>query len=516
MNLFLDLDFGRRFAPEEFFFGVANAPYLCEGGYNTEHGPKNNYGYREADGRVPVSGETTRFWENYREHIELAANIGMTAFRTGVDWARVQPTLVLAPGEAPAWDESALDHYADILRCVIDHGMEPIVTLHHFANPAWLGDTLWTREESSSALSGYQAEVAGQLGRRLASTGHAPIGHFVTVNELNLISLRYYREDRINEKAGAIAKNLFALAADNILTAHVLCYDAIKALYEVEGWVEPRIGFGTASQSSYEHDKMMLDIVRLRTEGVERQAASDFLKVRKEQWRRRLDSLARRHLDDAQSDSYFALANDAALSIEVSDLTRTLDSIYASSRDSKIDFISANIYEPFEIARLYGDVSLGVPWWELTVDGDIYSTMIHAYNDGNDGLPMYMGENSIAYEQAPNEPAVPRPDGWTRERYLKTYLMEMIKCMAQGVPIRGYLYWSLVDDFEWHAGFTPRLGLYNYDYRTHTIMPTDGLGEDAGDTYRQLVAALRSGDSQTIQDVFVRSLAVWSGESHAH
>jgi beta-glucosidase len=83
--------------------------------------------------------------------------------------------------------------------------------------------------------------------------------------------------------------------------------------------------------------------------------------------------------------------------------------------------------------------------------------------------------------------------------------MEMVRCIKEGVPIRGYLYWSLVDDFEWDAGYAPRLGLYNYDYLNHRISETDGLGEPAGPIYAHLIAALRSGDKETIARVFTRA-----------
>ena len=82
--------------------------------------------------------------------------------------------------------------------------------------------------------------------------------------------------------------------------------------------------------------------------------------------------------------------------------------------------------------------------------------------------------------------------------------MEMVKCMKEGVPIRGYLYWSLLDDFEWSAGYPARMGLYNYDYANHHICETDGLGEPAGLIYRHLTEALRSGDKERIARTFVR------------
>jgi len=100
--------------------------------------------------------------------------------------------------------------------------------------------------------------------------------------------------------------------------------------------------------------------------------------------------------------------------------------------------------------------------------------------------------------------AEPRPDGWNRERYFKSYLMEMIKCMKEGVPIQGYLFWSILDDFEWDAGYPPRCGLYNYDYQTHEISETDALGDPAGEIYAYLIRALRSGDKEVIAAAFTK------------
>ena len=134
------------------------------------------------------------------------------------------------------------------------------------------------------------------------------------------------------------------------------------------------------------------------------------------------------------------------------------------------------------------------------MDGEVYRTFIHAKNDDNGGLPLYMGENSIGHLQTRDGPAQPRPDGWTRERYLKTYLMEMVRCMKEGVPIQGYLYWTLVDDV-----FPSRLGLYGYDFIEDRILDTDGFGRPSGRIYAHLVTAFRSGDKARIADAFVHA-----------
>ena len=507
MNLYLDLNFQQAFAAGNFFFGVANAPYLCEGWYNTEGGPQNSFGYFEEQGKVPPSGETTRFWTDYEQHISLAARLGLNAFRMGVEWARVQPTVELAAGPPPEWDHSALDHYAEILATVYRYGLEPVVTLHHFTYPAWLGRRFWLEDRSADVVVEYELRVLEELNRRLTGLGQRPLGHLITFNELNLTPPKVLMGTlRLASNAHAPLDQYVAVY-DNILSAHVRAYDGIKALYAANGWGTSLVGFGSATQAPYELDKMLLDLVRVRSEDLAAGEVRSFLAERRAGWTARLSGLARRQLTDEQCEAFddeLAQVRDA---VDPLHMTKTLDALYASPAPApaKIDYISANIYEPFRTGRAAGDADRAPRWWEFAIDGDIYRSLIHAYNEGNRSLPIFMGENSIAYAQPIGAPAESRPDGWNRERYLKTYLMEIVRCIAEGVPIHGYLYWSLVDDFEWDAGFTPRLGLFNYDYETHAIGDRDGLGEPAGDIFAHLIAALRSGKKSTIQAAFTRA-----------
>lgn len=505
MNLYLDLNFRSTFAPENFLFGVANAPYLCEGGYNTDDGPKNSFGYYEAAGKVPASGETTRFWTEFEQHIALAARLGLNAFRMGVEWARVQPTTELAPGAAPAWDESALDRYAAILGTVHRYGLEPVLTLHHFTYPAWLGPDYWLRDEAADVAVEYELRVLEQLNRRLVDRGQPAVRHLITFNELNLTPPKVLTGTLRHASNADAPLDKYDIVYDNILSAHVRTYDGIKHLYAENGWGQSLVGFGSATQAPYELEKVILDLVRVRSEGVARSGVSAYLAQGRARWTSRLGGLARRQLTDEQ---FLAFDDELVVvraAVDPLRWTKTLDALYASPNTEKLDYISANIYEPFRTGRSAGDAANAPRWWEFAIDGDIYRSLILAYNDGNRSLPIFMGENSIAYEQPADGAAVSRSDGWNRERYLKTYLMEIVRCIAEGVPIRGYLYWSLVDDFEWDAGFTPRLGLFNYDYAKHSIRDTDGLGEPAGEIFAHLIAALRSGRKSTIQAAFTQA-----------
>jgi hypothetical protein len=261
------------------------------------------------------------------------------------------------------------------------------------------------------------------------------------------------------------------------------------------------VGYTIASLCAYEYDRQLDDLLRLRTWCVAREDAAARMAGCRAAWRRRIDDLARSQLTDEQYERYVGMIATTAETLPPERFTKTLDALYASPREKKLDYLSLNVYEPFGgPLRDPGDTDRRIKWERYMMDGEVYRTFILAKNDLNTDLPVYMGENSSANLQPIGAAAEPRPDGWTRERYLKTYLMEMIRCMKEGVPIKGYLYWTLVDDVH-----PPRLGLYNYDFANHTILETDGFGRPSGRIYAHLVAALRSGDKAEISRAFVEA-----------
>ena len=112
--------------------------FLCEGGYNYKEGIKNNFYPYERDGKIEESGEVTRFWTTFEDHIKLASSLGLNVFRMGCDWFRVIPTTATEPHPQPEWDYDAVDNYAKIIETLIKYKLEPVITLHHFCNPKWL------------------------------------------------------------------------------------------------------------------------------------------------------------------------------------------------------------------------------------------------------------------------------------------------------------------------------------------------------------------------------------------
>jgi len=500
MRLELNLDFEERFAPDRFFFGVAYAPYCEGGGLNHPDGPKNTDWTRQQR-RGKEAGEGIRFWTDHAQHVELAASLGLSAFRFGIEWARCQPSASTEPTDPPAWDEAALDHYADMVETIIDHGMQPIVTLHHFTHPLWLGLDIWLEDRGPDLMIDAQVHIVDEINTRLMARGGKKMAHFLVYNEPNLLPLFFHLIGWFPvERSGP---EYLLPAYDTMLAHYIKAYDGIHDLFEARGWGTPHVGYTIASLCQYEFDKQMDDLLRLRSWGVARQDAVARIAECREAWRTRVDDLARSQLTDEEFERYLEAIEMTAANVRPEGFTKTLDALYASHREKKLDYLSLNVYEPFGAARLgQRRADGGVPWDVYTMDGEVYRTFILAKQDLNTDLPVYMGENSCANFQPVGEPAIPRPDGWTRERYLKTYLMEMIRCMKEGVPIEGYLYWTLVDDVH-----PARLGLYNYDFENHRILDTDCYGQPSGRIYGHLVAALRSGDKAAISDAFVNAYA---------
>ena len=108
-----------------FLIGVATSGYQSEGGYN---GPR------------------------YRADFALARGMGLNAFRLSIEWSRVQPSFTNTPGRAPAFDGEAVDAYADRVAACRAEGLEPVVTLHHFTHPAWLGVDAWLDDTTPEAF----------------------------------------------------------------------------------------------------------------------------------------------------------------------------------------------------------------------------------------------------------------------------------------------------------------------------------------------------------------------------
>jgi beta-glucosidase len=499
--------------PPGFLFGVSNAAYQVEGGYNRSGGPCNNWAEWEREGKVEDPGDTCRFWERYREHIDLAASLGLNAFRLSLEWARLQPASATGRSSPPPWDEQALDRYADVVGAVMEAGMEPVVTLHHFTHPSWCGTDLWLEDSSPDLFGGFAAYAARGVNERLINAGKNTIRVWVTINEPNLLGLlTYVTGEHPHDKKGIPAAKH---ASENLTIAHVRAYNALHDLYEEKGWERPLVSFNNYCMCFYPLDKAGFDLVRAPDLGIPRSGLRAHIKARKEDWDRRFLRLAEERWGRRSFQTFYYRFINAVYGRLANPLgsKRAIDAIYGSPRKQLVDYLGLDIYDPFSPAmapklptprRLRErEPLLHTPLWENRYDPREFGGVIRGYAEGAGTLPILVLESGMCHRQARGGAAVPRRDGLTRDVFLRRMLQEMMSCLKEDIPIRAYSFWSLTDNYEW-GSFEPRFGLHEYDFEQAAIEENDGQGVAAGKIYAELIAAMRSGDPDEISRAFAK------------
>jgi beta-glucosidase len=122
-----------------------------------------------------------------------------------------------------------------------------------------------------------------------------------------------------------------------------------------------------------------------------------------------------------------------------------------------------------------------------------------------EGLPVLIAENGMSHKVFRGR-VEQRGDTATCDVFLQAFIFEALRAKKDGVPLIGYLYWSMVDNYEW-GSYDPRFGLYAVD-RSRVpakISSVDSWGTDAAQAYRDIIAALRGGDREEIVEAFTRN-----------
>jgi beta-glucosidase/6-phospho-beta-glucosidase/beta-galactosidase len=499
--------------PDNFLFGVCNSPYHVEGYYNEEGRPFNQWGVWELEGKVEKSGLANDFWHNWQPHLDKAKELGLNAFRMGFDWTRVQPTFQPHIAPEPPFDPPAFDRYAEIVGSVYDAGMEPVITIYHFIQPAWVGPNLWLEDDLVEKFMTYAVTTVREVNRRLVTNGYPAIWFWVTFNEpgippqCNFLSCEHPHDP---DKAGIASA---VINQDNILTCHIELYNLIHDIYEAEGWRAPHVGYNTVANSLYEHDKGLYDLCRARERGIARKDLADYFEVQRLDFYTIYNRTADRRLGSISAERlhYEQRKHESMADFNPLKFTRAIEALYGAKRAQNMDYVAINIYEPFLASIPYqkepgakitvAEPAGRPPWWEWVQERKAYEEHIELYGRDTFGLPLYILEASIGHKQEKFGQAEPRPDGLTRIQFLKESLGEIIRGIQRGYPLQGYLYWTLADNYEWGT-YTVRLGLLEYEFETNTIKDRDGLGQPTGQIYRTLIAAMRSNDEAQIKAAF--------------
>jgi len=480
-----------------FVIGVATSGFQIEGGYNGAGQPANNWAGWERSGRAARSGVACDFWAHPEEALDRAAAIGCTTFRLSVEWARLEP-------ESGRFDDAALTRYVEILEMCATRGLEPMITLHHFTHPGWLGEEFWLRPGSPDIFVRHVQRVLPALAPHCQ--------RWVTVNEPNVVMLTGWISGAYPPGRHYAFADAFCVL-DNLLTAHVLASDAIVAEQP-----DAQVACNTSSSSIYESDRLLTDLLLLRAAGIPPSDVDRFIDER-----RAMHDAAciPQHAGEfALRRAYAALspygtnrgAGGGPLWARVRAATRrplprrVVDAVYASPQERSLGAVGFDWYDPVasHAVRMPGrrlpdggrswSVSRAV--WDVPADPAGLRAWCRTESALRPGLPLWVMENGMATRVVGDRP-VPREDGWDRPRYIREHFAALADAATEGSRVTAYLHWSLVDNYEW-GSYEPRFGIFGLDRSDPSgavrWLDTDAAGDDAAGAFAHAVRAVASGD----------------------
>ena len=435
--------------PEGFLWGVVTSAYQVEGAANEDgRGPSIWDVFSHVPGNVR-NGDTGDVacdqYHRLEEDLDLMADLDIRAYRFSVSWPRIQPE-----GSGPA-NRNGLDYYRRLVDGLRERGIVPMLTLYHWDLPQALEDRGgWTSRETSERF----AEYAGIVYEALRDN----VPFWITLNEPWVSAWLGYGA---GIHAPGIQSPLSALSATHhLLLAHGLALQRMRASPHGDN----RLGI-----------TLNLSPVRPASEdGADTEAA------------RRVDgNVNRLYLDPLFRGSY---PEDVLREYRLfSDFSFVRDGDLETI-SQPMDFLGANYYMRLTVVDdrrrsgmttlmrfpEFGIATVLPPGVETTATGwgiepDGLTELLLRIDREYAKLPLYITENGAAFDDRVN------PEGGVddeeRVAFLDAHFRAAQRAIEQGANLRGYFVWSLLDNFEWEAGYSKRFGIVYVDYPTQRRIP---------------------------------------------
>ncbi|WP_323793720.1 GH1 family beta-glucosidase [Nocardioides sp.] len=434
--------------PPGFVLGTSTSAYQIEGAAQQDgRGPSTWDTFSREPGRI-VDGSnadvTCDHYHRFDEDIALLADLGAPGYRFSLSWSRLQPT-----GRGPV-NAAGMDFYDRLLDRLLDAGIDPMVTLHHFDLPQALEDDGgWLNRATAEAF----ADFATLAGDRFADR----VAHWVPINEPNVVTL-------LGHAGGMHAPG------------HQLVFDALPAAHHL------LLAHGHA-------------VVALREAGASSVGCAN---NHAPMWPATEDAadLGATKLFDALWNGLFI--EPMLLGRYPVDLAPLLEDVVVPGDLAMIrqplDFYGVNYYQPFKIGATPEDAEipfeslelLGYPTTDLgrpIVPDALREWLIMTRARFRSALPpLVITESGGSFNDEPDADGVVDDQG--RIDYLDAHLRAVGEAAQRGVDVRGYYAWSLLDNWEWTEGFTQRFGLVHVDFETLVRTPKRSFA-----WYRDLVAS---------------------------
>lgn len=439
--------------PKDFLWGSATSSYQIEGAWQEDgKGPNIWDVFSHTPGKV-LNGDTgdvaIDHYHRYRDDVSLMADLGLQAYRFSFSWARI------IPDGTGAIEQRGLDFYDRLIDALLEKGIQPMATLYHWDLPAVLQDKGgWTNRDSASWFADYSAVVHDAFSDRVKT--------WATLNEPWVSAFLGHgtgiHAPGIKNPAAAFA------AAHHLLLGHGMATQAMR------------------SQSSNSQLGIVLNLAPVYLEG---EAPGDHPAhtsvalhdaILNGLWTEPL-------LRSRYPNLLFQLGEMVTDNIKDGDL---------ATISEPIDWMGINYYQdirfvPSEVlpsadpmnppgTELPGTVgvepapSIGNVTsfgWSTTPDG-LRALLVNLDGEYDNLPPIFITENGCAYDYPVEDGEV---NDTLRVTYMTEHLTALLEAIKEGVDVRGYMHWSLFDNFEWAEGYRQRFGMVHVDFDTQVRTP---------------------------------------------
>lgn len=413
--------------PQDFLWGAATAAAQIEGAWNEDGKGESIWDrFGHQPGKVS-NGDTADVacdhYHRYVEDIALMKQLGLQAYRFSISWPRVQPN---GHGD---YNQPGIDFYDRLVDELLKNDIQPWATLYHWDLPQALQDVGgWADRDVVGRFAEYSARMAEKLGDR--------VKHWMTINEPWVIT---NLGNKTGEHAPGIKDERTALAvAHGLMLGHGQAMQAIKSVNS-----DLKVGIVWS-----------LSNVEAATDSADDHIAAQKLWRREVQWY--IDPLLK---GEYPPDILQEYGNNAP-EIRSGDF---------ETMSQPMDFAGVNYY--FRVlVNSEGIVNEHVPGskytemdWEVHAPG-LRRLLVRLTRDYKNMPPLYITENGAAFNDTISASGtVEDPD---RVEFFKDHLHQSFRAMEDGVNLKGYFAWSLMDNFEWAHGYSKRFGLIYNDYNS--------------------------------------------------
>lgn len=315
----------------------------------------------------------------------------------------------IEPGKGE-FSSQEISHYIEVIDSLRRNALEPLVTLHHFTNPLWFADSgAWLEKGGVDCFLGYVRRTVEVLADK--------VRYWITINEPLVYVYHAYLLGVWPPQKSSLRLSLRVV--ERLLAAHIGAYRIIREIYRKKNLPFPLIGIAKNMQAFESCDRGLRTRLGL------------FLREKYYNYYF-LDRLAKARAMDFIGLNYY---------------TRSL--------------IEVTSWRPWDLftqvcTKGLGQVEKNSLGWDIYPQG-LYRLLVGLKKYK---LPVVITENGICTQ-----------DDQLRWRFIRDHLKEVSRAIASGADVRGYLYWSLLDNFEWDKGFAPRFGMVDVDYTTFQRKP---------------------------------------------